>query len=483
MGSYPSLPILIVDDEIHSRLSMSVALRSSGIDNIVECVRPLDALSLVKERKPCLAILDLIMPGCSGVEILKAISKDCPETAVIIVSGQSEISLAVSCMKLGAFDYLTKPFDKDTLVNSVRRAMDLAELLGENSLIKQQLLDAEPNRNPAFEGIVTANPRMEALFKYCVAIAPGRQPVMISGETGSGKELVSRAIHKLSKRQGRFVAVNLAGLDSNVFSDTLFGHLRGAFTGADAKRKGLVEEAEGGTLLLDEIGELSEESQVKLLRLLQEREYSPLGSDEVKTSDARVLVASNRDLAAEVEAGKFRRDLYFRLKTHHVRIPPLRERAEDIAPLLKHFIDEAAKEFGKESPQPDAALLETLKAHPFKGNVRELRAMVYDAIGTCSSAHLSAKDFKLEEELSGSFQAGLQEPSAPGSEQPSPPPDEIVFPKRLPSLKNVANMLAEEALKRTGGNQSAAAKLIGVTQQALNKRIRKSGPAGAKEEL
>jgi len=470
MPSYPSQPVLIVDDETPSRLGISLALRSSGIDNVIECANPREALACVKDKKPCLALLDLIMPGCSGAEILKAISRDFPETAVIIVSGQSEVSLAVSCMKLGAFDYLTKPFDKGALVKAVRRAVEMSELRGENTLIMQQLLEAAPQRDPAFKDIVTANPQMEALFKYCVAVAPGRQPVMVSGETGVGKELVSRAIHKLSGRSGRFVAVNLAGLDSNVFSDTLFGHLKGAFTGADAKRKGLVEEAEGGTLLLDEIGELSEEAQVKLLRLLQEREYSPLGSDAVKTSDARIIVASNRDLAAEVESGKFRRDLFFRLKTHHVRIPPLRERPEDVAPLLAFFLAEAAKEFGKEPPEPTPSLLAALKRHPFKGNVRELRAMAYDAVGSCHGSKVSATNFGFEE--------GPQaEPSPSAPEAAAMSHGSIAFPAKLPTLKEAANLLAEEALRRAGGSQSAAAKLIGVSQQALSKRLKKKGAA------
>ena len=469
MPSFPSLPVLLVDDEAHSRLGMSMALRSSGIDNLIECASPTTVMASVRDKRPCVALLDLIMPEMNGTELLKAIAKDYPETAVIIVSGQNEIELAVSCMKQGASDYLTKPFNRETLVKAVRRAIELAELRGENTLMRDQLLKPSSLRDPAFADIITASAKMEAIFKYCVAIAPGRQPVMITGETGCGKELVSKAMHKLSGRKGRFVAVNLAGLDSNVFSDTLFGHVKGAFTGADAKRNGLVEEACGGTLLLDEIGELSEEAQVKLLRLLQEREYSPLGSDELKTSNARILVATNRDLEAEVEKGKFRRDLFFRLKIHQVRIPSLRERPEDLRPLLEHFAAEAAAEFGKETPSIHSSLVEALKTYPFKGNVRELRAMAYDAVGLCQERTLTCADMKVDSQAKPKCEAGL---ASNGSLQTQD--GAFNFPETLPSLKEMGMMLVSEALRRSAGNQSAAARLLGVTQQALNKRMRKN---------
>lgn len=476
MPGFPSAPVLIVDDEPHSRLGMAMALRSSGIDNIVDCPQPADALALIKERRPCVALIDLIMPGISGAELLGEIAKDFPETSVIIVSGQSEVALAVSCMKRGALDYLAKPFDKETLTKAVRRAIDLAELRGENTLMREQLLAPTAKRDPAFSEIVTASPKMEAIFKYCAAIAPGRQPVLINGETGCGKELISKAIHKLSGRKGRFLAVNLAGLDSNVFSDTLFGHVKGAFTGADAKRNELVEEAAGGTLLLDEIGELSEEAQVKLLRLLQEREYSPLGSDEVKSSDARVLVATNRDLEAEVERGKFRRDLYFRLKIHHVSIPPLRERPEDLRPLLELFAEEAAAEFGKEPPAVPEGLLRALRTHPFKGNVRELRALAYDAVGLCQGEALSCAGMKLDKGAAFQKEEERLAPGAPSSGAAT------LFPETLPTLKEMSRLLVEEALRRSGGRQGPAAKLLGVTQQALSKRLKKGAPGEDAED-
>jgi DNA-binding NtrC family response regulator len=427
---------------------------------------------MAKELKPEVVLLDLLMPGVDGVELLKSLTQDCPNTAVVIVSGQNEISLAVSCMKLGASDYLMKPFDRDALTKAVRRAMELSELRGENTLMREALLEPQSERPEAFAKIITKSPKMEAIFSYCAAIAGGRQPVMVCGETGSGKELISKAIHELSGRKGRFVATNLAGLDSTMFSDTLFGHVKGAFTGADSKRNGLVVEADGGTLFLDEIGELAEEAQVKLLRLLQEGEYSPLGSDEVKSSDARIVVATNRDLAAEVESGKFRRDLYFRLKIHHLRIPPLRERQEDIEALAETFIREAADEFGKNAPSLSPSALLALKSHPFKGNVRELRALCFDAVGMNSGQRLKAEDF---EGISSA--ARSRQPEDAGQERNDSAKDESFrFPETLPTLKEMSALLVEEALKRTGGRQSAAAKLLGVTQQALSKRLKRAKP-------
>lgn len=464
MPGFPPFPIMILDDEAQSRLGSAVALRSAGIDNIFECADSASAMDMIKERKPGVLLLDLIMPGRHGVDILAELAKERPETSVIVVSGQNEISAAVACMKHGAFDYIPKPVDKDTLVASVRRAIEMVELRKENSLMREQLLAVAPGRATAFSPVIAASPAMEALFKYCSAIGPGRQPVLITGETGTGKELFAKALHSLGGRGGKFVAVNLAGLDSNIFSDTLFGHVKGAFTGAGAIRKGLVEEASGGTLFLDEIGDLPEDAQIKLLRLLQEREYSPLGSDGTKTSDARVVVATHRDLAAAVESGSFRRDILFRLKIHHVHLPPLRERPCDIGPIFRHFVEEAAAEFKKSPPEIAPALVAALESHPLPGNARELKAIAYEAVGRCNGGTLSCED------LPKGFAATVTPLEAPAPQRPQT--GSIVFPGRLPHLKEVSMMLIEEALRRTDGRQGAAAKLLGVTQQALSKRLK-----------
>ncbi|NIY18432.1 MAG: AAA domain-containing protein, partial [Nitrospinaceae bacterium] len=264
----------------------------------------------------------------------------------------------------------------------------------ENSLLREHLLSSELLHPEAFADIVTADKTMHALFQYIEAVSTTPQPILITGETGAGKELIARSIHDVSKRRGKYVPVNIAGLDDNVFSDTLFGHVRGAFTGADKKRDGLIEQAAGGTLFLDEIGDLNASSQVKLLRLLQEREYFPLGSDTPRRTDARIIVATNRDLQKMQKEGEFREDLYFRLRSHLIRLPPLRERLDDLPLLVDHFLTRAAEGLGRKKPTVTAELFQLLSTYPFPGNVRELEAMIFNAVSTHTSGTLDLASFK-----------------------------------------------------------------------------------------
>jgi len=245
----------------------------------------------------------------------------------------------------------------------------------------------------SFAPIITDSKYMHTIFRYCSAIALSKQPVLITGETGVGKTLFAKALHDESKCNGELVTVSIAGLDDNMISDTLFGHTKGAFTGAVSSRCGVVEEASNGTLFIDEIGDLNMPSQVKLLRLLQQREYLPLGSDKVKTSSARVVLATHRDLHELQRDKKFRNDLYYRIATHHINIPPLRDRSDDIVLLLKSFIKAAAKELKKKEPHYPDELITLLKSYHFPGNIRELEAMVYDAVSSHESRTLSTKVF------------------------------------------------------------------------------------------
>lgn len=338
--------------------------------------------------------------------------------------------------------------------------------------------DTLPNNREnrgAFAGIITADPQMTGIFRYVESIAGTAQPVLITGETGVGKELIARSIHALSGRKGRFVAVNVAGVEDQVFNDTLFGHVRGAFTDADSPRRGLIEAAAGGTLFLDEIGDLSFTSQAKLLRLLQEAEYYPLGSDRIKRSDARIEAATNRDLWQLQRDGKFRRDLNFRIRTHHVHVPPLRERSGDIPLLLDHFLERAAAELGRVKPSCPAALVRDLEGYAFPGNVRELGTMVYDALCRNPADTLAPGTFR------DRVHRRAATPSAPPSEAAAPQAGDApqaVFPGQLPTLKEVTELLVREAMRRTDGNQTAAARLLGVSQPALSKRLKKMGSRG-----
>ena len=290
---------------------------------------------------------------------------------------------------------------------------------------------------------------------------------MISGETGVGKELVAGALHELSGRKGDLVAVNAAGLDDNVFADTLFGHRKGAFTGADRDRKGLIEQASGGTLFLDEIGDLSPASQVKLLRLLDQREYFPLGADKPRISDARIIVATHHDLDSLKAAGEFRNDLYYRLRTHHIRIPPLRDRLEDIPLLLEHFVEEAARESGKKKPTYHKELIALLQSYHFPGNVRELKAMTFDAVSKHGSKMLSNSSF-LEHIDSSRGSDARAESGGAGSTKKW-----LSRLERLPTLKEISQLVIEEALRRADDNQRVAAKMLGISHQALNQRLRR----------
>jgi DNA-binding NtrC family response regulator len=309
---------------------------------------------------------------------------------------------------------------------------------------------------------------MRSVFKYIESVAATSQPVLITGETGVGKELIAQAIHRLSGRQGEMVAVNAAGLDDTTFSDTLFGHKRGAFTGAERAREGLIEKATDGTLFLDEIGDLHQQSQVKLLRLLQEREYYPLGSDVPKATNARILVATNRDLLALQESGTFRADLYYRLLLHRINVPPLRERRDDIPLLVEYILQNAAEELGKPKPTPPPELFTLLSVYDFPGNIRELKALIFDAVSRHESGKLSLESF--HKHIRPEVSAELSRPADVIQELDSL----YASLQRLPSLKEAEESLIQEAMSRTDGNQTLAAMMLGITRQTLHRRLRKS---------
>jgi len=311
---------------------------------------------------------------------------------------------------------------------------------------------------------------MHSIFRYIEAIAPTTLPVLITGETGTGKELIARAVHNASGRKGDFVAVNVGGLDDTLFSDTLFGHEKGAFTGADTRRAGLIGKASGGTLFLDEIGELRPETQVKLLRLIEDHSYYPVGSDMLAVSDARIVVATNAVIDPNAAQSKLRKDLYFRLKSHHVHIPPLRKRKEDIPLLLEYFIEKAASELGKNIPTTPPELAILLNTYEFPGNVREVKGMVYDAISRHSAGILSMNSFK-EHIFKNSSAQSSEEPDTSSQQQVC---RKVLFSEALPTLKETEQQLVDEALKRSQGNQSIAAQMLGITRSALNKRLNRS---------
>jgi two-component system, NtrC family, response regulator HydG len=461
-----SRPILLVDDEPHLLFSSRLLLRSEGLENIHLLEDSRQAMPFLAEQEAALVVLDLSMPHISGSELLTQINYAFPQVPVIIMTATNEIETAVECMKKGAFDYLVKPVSKERFIVTIRRALEMRALKEQVSSLTDSLLADRLKHKDTFSGIVTKSQNMQAIFQYVEAIAGTGQPVLISGETGVGKELISKALHALSGRPGFFVAVNAAGLDDLMFSDTLFGHKKGAYTGAERARDGLLIQAEGGTLFLDEVGDLTEASQVRLLRLLQEREYYPLGSDVPRKSDVRILSATNRDIGRMIAEGGFRNDLYYRLKTHHITIPPLRERLDDIPLLLARFLEEAAGMMEKKQPSYPAELITLLSNYRFPGNVRELQTMVFDAVARHSSGVLSMESFK--EAVRRNDVSGPVLPPVAGPESFAP-----VF-NGFPTLKEAEEYLIGEALKRSLSNQGIAASLLGLTRQALNKRLSRS---------
>jgi len=463
---YPQLPILMVDDEIQTLNSFDFVLRSASMNHTIRCQDSRKVMAIFSEQEIEVMLLDLSMPHVSGEELLSMVTRDFPEVPVIVITGSNDVETAVRCMKSGAFDYMVKPVEKSRLISGVRRAVEIRELQRENKWLRAHVLSDRLEHPEVFSEIITNNPAMKSIFQYIEAISPSPQPVMITGETGVGKELVARAIHRLSHRTGPFVPVNVAGLDDNVFADTLFGHRKGAFTGADQTRSGMVEQASGGTLFLDEIGDLSPASQVKLLRLSQDGEFFPLGSDVAKRSDARVVVATNQDLQALQSFSKFRKDLYYRLCAHHVHLPPVRERREDLPLLIDYFLETAAQTLGKKKPTPPTELFTLLSTYHFPGNVRELQSMILDAVSSHKSGKLSLEVFK------SYFRQ--KHPAFDVDSKPLPPGEDSVisFSDQLPTLKQTERSLISEAMKRAKGNQAIAAQMLGITRQALNKRLK-----------
>ncbi|MGO9310670.1 MAG: sigma-54-dependent transcriptional regulator [Spirochaetia bacterium] len=460
-GRFPENPILIVDDEQAVIDSLGLVLRSRGIDNIVSCTDSRAVMAIVRGEEIELVLLDLTMPHLPGDRLLAVIHEERPQVPVIVITGMNEVSVAVECMRAGAFDYMVKAVEENRLVSGVRRAIEIRRLTRDYRRLTEGILSPCLAHPAAFSRLVTRNSLMMSLFRIVESVAKSDEPILITGETGTGKGLIAAAVHAASGREGSLLEVNVAGLDDAMFSDTLFGHRKGAYTGALDARGGLVQQAGRGTLFLDEIGDLSIPSQVKLLRLLDTGEYYPLGADLPRRSEARALVATNRDLAALISEGKFRKDLYYRLSTHEVRIPPLRERKDDLPLLLDHFLDEACAKLGKKKPSVPPQVHDLLATHYFPGNVRELRSLVYDSVSRQASPTLSLADFK----------AGITRETPHEPDEPAPAL--LAFPDRLPTLDQAAALLIDEAVKRANGNQSIAAGMLGISHQALNKRLRR----------
>ncbi|MDT8319334.1 MAG: sigma-54 dependent transcriptional regulator [Xanthomonadales bacterium] len=367
--------ILIVDDE-------EIVIRScrrilAGADFEIDEARDgLEGLEKVSKHEYDMLILDIKMPKMNGIELLRRVKESRPDLDVIMITGLQEIETAVEAMKLGAFDYLPKPFEPDELERVVSRAFERRHLLQENLNLKTEV--AAQYR---FENIIGTSPAMQNVYRLIARCAPTNSTVLIRGESGTGKELIARAIHYNSLRKDRpFVTVDCTSLSENLLESELFGHVKGSFTGAVSNKKGLFEEADGGTLFLDEIGNVSLSTQAKLLRFIEEREFKAVGDTRVQNVDIRLISATNKDLEAMIADGRFRDDLYYRINIFPIELPPLRERRDDIPSLAMHFLKRFSEETGREVTEFSSGAMNLLMNHDWPGNVRELENVVHRAV-------------------------------------------------------------------------------------------------------
>lgn len=463
----PDAKILIIEDDPELAFSMAINLRGAGYSDVTAINDSRLAMDTLGKGRFSIVLLDLTMPGVSGEELLALISERHPDISTLVITAKSGLETVVSCWRAGAKDYIIKPVDPARLISALENAFYVRVLEEENFALKQGLLE-EGIKNPgAMREIVSGHPRMKSIFIYLEAIAGTPYPILITGESGTGKELIARCAYKLGGLAGEFVAVNLAGLDDALFSDALFGHSSGAFTGADKGREGLLRKAENGAIFLDEIGDIENASQQKLLRLLQEREFHPLGSDRKEKTNARIIVATNSDLEKKMKDGKFRMDLFYRLNTHRIHLPPLRERQSDLPLLLDHFIKRHAETLKKSPPACPERLADMLTQYNFPGNIRELENMVADAVALARDGEpLPIAPF------SRAIKAKACDKDGDGvsdfSNSPAPTPDS------MPTLEEVEQKHIADVLKLTDNNLTRAAEILGIGYSTLHRKLKKT---------
>jgi DNA-binding NtrC family response regulator len=417
------------------------------------------AFATLAEFDPDLILLDIDMPDVTGIDILNYLAEQPSKPEVVVLSGVEDIKLAVRAMKLGAYDYLGKPVDCDKLLITIDRALERRNLISEIEALRKRLQSGEES---PFARIVTRSPQMLEIFDYASVIAPTDNSVLLWGESGTGKELVARAIHRLSRRRDKpFVAVNAGIFAAELFASEFFGHTKGAFTGAVADKTGILEKSDGATLFLDEIGELSLPIQVKLLRVLQEGEYSQVGSTESRRVDVRIITATNKDLREEIERGNFRSDLFYRLNVCSIHIPPLREREGDVPFLAQFLVEKYARLHGKAIRGISDDVLQLLQRYAYPGNVRELENIINGAVLVETTEELQRSS------LPQDFLESILRARPPTL--PAGAPEAEIADK---SLEQIEREHIERVLRRTDGNRTAAARVLGISRVTLIAKIR-----------
>jgi len=447
--------ILVVDDESAQRLILSGHLKQKGF-KVLEAVSGEDAFKIVNDKLVDIIITDFKMPGLSGLDLLKKVKTNNPEIAIVIVTAFGTIETAVQAMKEGAYDYLTKPVDLDELDILIKRIVERQQLISENRFLKEQLVD---KYNLA--GLVADSKKMEDVLNIAVRVADSKASVLIRGESGTGKEVLAKTIHFASPRSEKpFIAVSCAALNENLLESELFGHEKGAFTGADKQRRGRFELANEGTLFLDEIGDLPISTQIKLLRVLQEKQFERVGSSQTITVDVRIIAATNRDIEQLMSEGKFREDLFYRINVVKIEIPPLFERKEDVPPLIDFFIDKFIKDTNKKKVEFSKEALNVLMKYNYPGNIRELENIVHHSIVLSRNEIISTDDLPI----------GIK--SLTSEENMSSPSYPLSLPEQVEALEK---KLVMEALQKTIKNQSKAANLLGISERNLRYKLEKWG--------
>ena len=444
-------PVLVVDDDEGLLLSIKATLVSSGLPEPALISDSRDVLGLVRTHPFRLILLDLMMPHFNGLEVLEKIKGEFPNTECVIVSASDEVATAVQAMTLGASDYLVKPLNSEKLIALVNRTLEKFNLQDELARFGSKKVFSELHNPQAFSGLVAEDESMALVFHQVEAVAGTDYSVVLSGESGTGKEMLARVIHRLSKRsKAPFYAVNMASVSKTIFEDEFFGHAKGAYTDASSERRGFFEAAHGGTLFLDEITELDPSLQAKLLRVIEEREFYRLGSTEIRNVDVRIIAATNRDINEEIIQGRFRADLFYRINMYNIKIPPLRERRDDILPLASHFLNIHAKANKKKIQGLSPELAERLLQASFPGNVRELENMIAPAVlleGGKTLTLASARNLYTGPERRKTVE--------------------------MLTLDELEKRHIKRVLDVTGGNRPKAAKILGVNVTTVYRKIEK----------
>jgi DNA-binding NtrC family response regulator len=446
--------VLVIDDEPVLQDVLGSLLKGDGFDYL-QATTAADGQQILREEEVDVVLLDLMLPDRSGLELLPDIKDFDPHLPVVVITAYSSVESAIEAMRRGAFHYVPKPFKNEEVLHLVRRAAERRALLVENLELRSRL--------EGMGEIVGTSRRIEEVFELMRRAAPARSTILVVGESGTGKELVARAIHRLSPRgDGPFVPVHTSAIPADLLESTLFGHVKGAFTGAINARKGLIEAAHNGTLFLDEVGTISLDTQTKLLRVIQEREIRRVGSVEAKAVDTRLVAATNTDLWQEVQAGNFREDLYYRLNVITIEMPPLRERNDDVPLLATHFLRIYSEENQREVEGFSSAAMDALTEYPWPGNVRELENAVERAVVLCREDTIELDE--LPQAVRG---------DAPGSRAVTEfPADGVDFRE---SVAEYQEHLIREALKRSDGVQRRAAGLLKLSPTTLNEMIHRLG--------